>query len=158
MSSSVGLQNNKWKTFKSLTKSQKLASLEAFFFLFFAKLAVKTLHFKILARFLGTAQRKAEVVEYLTPSQLEVIKTVKSAINMAIRNVPWRSVCLDQAIAAKWMLKRRKINSALYFGVLPNEKREPSRPIDAHAWLMASKSVIVTGNTSTNFSVIAVFV
>jgi len=48
--------------------------------------------------------------------------------------VPWRAKCLEQALAAKMMLRRRKIANELYLGV----KQEENKML-AHAWLQCEK-------------------
>lgn len=68
---------------------------------------------------------------------------VAREIGWAVRSVapfmPFRSVCLQQAMAAQAMLRRRGIASDMYFGV-----RQGVRPMETHAWLHAA-GVRVTG-------------
>ena len=54
--------------------------------------------------------------------------------------MPFRAVCLPQAMAARIMLSRRGIASVLHFGAAKGKEQ----PIDAHAWLDAA-GVEVTG-------------
>ena len=66
------------------------------------------------------------------------------AIGWAVRSsapyMPFRSVCLQQAMAAHAMLRRRGIASVMHFGAGKSDEK----PIDAHAWLDAA-GVKVTG-------------
>jgi hypothetical protein len=61
------------------------------------------------------------------------VETVKWAVESAARYVPFRAVCLQQAMAAHAMLNRRHIESEMHFGVL----RKPDGSLAAHAWLSA---------------------
>jgi hypothetical protein len=62
------------------------------------------------------------------------------AVTRAARVVPFRAVCLPQAIAARLMLDRRRLSSVLRLGA----GKGSQKPLDAHAWLDAA-GVHVTG-------------
>lgn len=72
--------------------------------------------------------------------QARTAKAVGWAVRTAAPWMPFRSVCLQQAMAAHAMLKRRGIASAMHFGA----GKSAEKPIDAHAWLDAA-GVKVTG-------------
>jgi len=74
------------------------------------------------------------------PAQARIAEQVGWAVASAARHVPFKAVCLPQAMAAHAMLKRRGIASAVHFGA----RRSVEKPIDAHAWLDAA-GVEVTG-------------
>ena len=76
------------------------------------------------------------------------------AVTRAARYVPFRAVCLPQAMAARVMLRRRGVASVMHFGAAKGE----AKPFDAHAWLDAA-GVEVTGYPLANgFAEIACFV
>ena len=58
--------------------------------------------------------------------------------------MPFRSVCLQQAMAGHAMLKRRGVHSAMHFGAGKGKGGIGDKPIDAHAWLDAG-GIKVTG-------------
>lgn len=62
-------------------------------------------------------------------------------LNIANR-VPFKAVCLPQAMAGRWMLARRNIKSQIFIGV---RKGEGIKPVDLHAWLMVD-DYCVTGH------------
>ena len=62
------------------------------------------------------------------------------AVRRAADHAPFRAVCLQQAIAAKLMLRRRGVGSVLHLGVA----RGGPDGMQAHAWL-DSGGVAVTG-------------
>ena len=72
----------------------------------------------------------------------------------AARYVPFKAVCLPQAMAARVMLERRGVKSVMHFGAA----KGTDKPLDAHAWLDAA-GVKVTGYpVAENFAEIACFV
>ncbi len=76
------------------------------------------------------------------------------AVTRSARYVPFKAVCLPQAMAARVMLKRRGVASVMHFGAARGE----DKPIDAHAWLDAA-AVDVTGYpVADKFAEIACFV
>jgi hypothetical protein len=76
------------------------------------------------------------------------------AVTRAALYLPFKAVCLPQAMAARVMLTRRGIASVLHFGAAKSE----GRPLDAHAWLDAA-GVEVTGYpVGRGFAEIACFV
>ena len=86
--------------------------------------------------------------------QVQLAADVGWAVTRAARYVPFRAVCLPQAMAARLMLARRGITSTMHFGAARGE----DRPLDAHAWLDAA-GVEVTGYPVANrFAEIACFV
>ncbi len=70
------------------------------------------------------------------------------------RYLPFKAVCLPQAMAAQAMLRRRGVTSVMHFGAARGEEK----PLDAHAWLDAA-GVEVTGYpVAERFAEIACFV
>ena len=99
------------------------------------------LPFRALARQLGglvpppTPAPAAELAPdpALTEAQRTAIRRIRWAIGAVAPVLPFRTLCLQQAIAARTMLERRGIGSVLHLGV------DQSRPdgLQAHAWLDA---------------------
>ncbi len=69
----------------------------------------------------------------------------------AARTTWWRSMCLEKALAGKWMLRRRGIACTMYMGVA---KR--GTEFIAHAWLVGEGQT-VTGAGETVFATLAAF-
>lgn len=76
------------------------------------------------------------------------------SVKRACRYAPWRTMCFEQAIAAKLMLNRRKIKSELYFGVYKNEI---TGIVQAHAWLKCGNMIITGGHNLDKFKIISAF-
>jgi len=67
------------------------------------------------------------------------------------RHTWWRSMCLEQAVAGRWMLRRRGIPSTMYVGMA---KRDGN--FIAHAWLVGEGRT-VTGASAENYATLAAF-
>lgn len=133
--------------------------LEATVCLTLARVLLRIAPFPRLARRLGAFVSPQEALARATiPDDPEraarLAERVGWAVRAAARNLPFKVVCLPQAIAARMMLQRRGVPSILHFGVAKGR----TKAIDAHAWLDAA-SVEVTGYPiAASFSEIACFV
>lgn len=133
--------------------------IEAAAGLLIARLLLLLVPFPVLSRRLGsfvsptdprvTAPKAMENVE-----QKRVVWTVGWAVALAARNVPFKAVCLPQAMAAKTMLGRRGIASIMHFGA----GFGTVKPIDAHAWLDAAGMPVTGYPISPDIAEIACFV
>jgi hypothetical protein len=61
----------------------------------------------------------------------EKLMRVKTAVARCNRYVPWNTECLTQALTAKQMLNRRKVDSLLIIGF----RKDAEGEIGGHAWL-----------------------
>lgn len=102
-----------------------LLFVEATLALSAASLAVRWLPFRAIVRSLGGGR----VQPAATAAQPEAIAT---AVQRASRRLPWRSVCLQQGLAAHWMLRRRGAASRLHYGLRSDAER-----LSAHVWVTA---------------------
>jgi hypothetical protein len=131
--------------------ADRLFLLEALFWLGWAKLLLLTVPFRWIAPRLGRTM--AESPDLLTDAERLLVQRVGWAVQAVARHVPFGFVCLPQAMAAKWMLRRRKMPSTLYLGL----RREKKACLTAHAWLRAGDKII-TGRTAVmEHQVIATF-
>ena len=132
---------------------------EAVAYLLAARLALIFIPFPRLARHLGSFvppsdPRAVAVRTAAAADDTQVAQEIGWAVTRAARYVPFRAVCLPQAMAARVMLERRGVKSAMHFGAA----KGADKPLDAHAWLDAA-GVEVTGYpVAKNFSEIACFV
>ena len=63
----------------------------------------------------------------------------------------WRSMCLEKALAGKWMLRRRGIPSTMYVGMTRQDGS-----FVAHAWLVGEGQTL-TGAGTTDYATLAAF-
>jgi hypothetical protein len=151
------VQKNYWILWHSFPSGLKRYTFEALVFLLVAKLCIKVFPFKRLAPLLGE-KNKTLVQKPISKKKLEKMRLVRQSIALTARNVPWKSLCLDQATAGKWMLNRRGIASTLHFGVLTEKQNNTaSKTLKAHAWLWVHPNYFVTGFTTSLFKEIAFF-
>jgi len=131
---------------------------EAAVWLLAARLALVFVPFPRLARRMGafvppSDARVASAAAPTTPDQAQIARQVSWAVRRAAAHVPFKAVCLPQAMAGQIMLKRRGVASAMHFGAA----KRPDK-LDAHAWLDAA-GVKVTGYpVGPGFTEIACFV
>ncbi len=144
------------KFFKNIVKFSKLRSgdkiifLEALYYSAKSRFMVKFIPFKKIAPILGDGREDLCVDD---EKFIGEIKKISAAVNTVSRNTPWESKCLVQALTAKYMLKRRGIKSAVYFGVMKNDEKN----IKAHAWIK-SNNIILTGKAGMdNYKIISIF-
>ncbi len=72
----------------------------------------------------------------------DTARQVARAVRAAARNAPFAAVCLPQAMAAQWMLRRRSIPGRLVFGV---RRRTDGGGLQYHAWLIVDGHCLVGG-------------
>ncbi|KQN22955.1 hypothetical protein ASE86_14355 [Sphingomonas sp. Leaf33] len=92
------------------------------------------LPFRVLARQLGGLTPPPPVPAVASPPPPDVRAVVHDIRWAVVALAPWlpfRSLCLQQAIAARTMLSRRGIDSVLHLGV---DRSKPEK-LGAHAWL-----------------------
>ncbi len=145
--------------FRQVDNRRRALLAEAVAYLFAARLALIFIPFPRLARHLGTFvpptdARISQMRTQTAPDRAQLAEDIGWAVTRAARYVPFRAVCLPQAMAARVMLKRRGVQSVMHFGAA----RGKEKPLDAHAWLDAA-GVEVTGYpVAENFAEIACFV
>ena len=144
--------------FKQIDNRRRALLVEAVGYLLAARLALIVIPFPHLARRIGTFvpptdARAATSQDAPAADQTRLAQDIGWAVTGAARYVPFKAVCLPQAMAARVMLKRRGIRSVMHFGAAKGQHK-----VDAHAWLDAA-GVEVTGYpVAENFAEIACFV
>ena len=76
---------------------------------------------------------------------------IRWAVETAGKHLPWKPMCLPQAVTAHWMLRKRGINSTLYLGV------DPALRYDAHAWVRVGSVIVTGGPRQERFAVVSSF-
>ena len=69
------------------------------------------------------------------------LQRIGFAIRAAANNVPWRSDCFPQAIAARKMLARNGCASTIHLGV----EKAGAHAIAGHAWLTCGENIVTGG-------------
>lgn len=68
-------------------------------------------------------------------------RRVGRAVDQAARHLPVATRCLPRAMAAAWMLQRRRISAEMVFGVVDSARRGTLH--DLHAWVVCGDQIIV---------------
>ncbi len=111
---------------------------------------VRGLHlipFRWWAPYLGQLQH--ETGHTVAADDLPTVDAVSYAVHRA--RLPWQPTCLEQAVAAQWMLRRYRIASTLYLGVRKHET------LEAHAWVRCGPRILTGGSVAHQYHVIASF-
>lgn len=127
--------------------------LEAVLWLAWAKLLVHGVPFRWVAPRLG--RTNVETPEAITVTGRTLAGEISWAVEAAARHVPLGFVCLPQAMAAKWMLRRRHLPSTLYLGVALDPTRKAA--MLAHAWLRAGDKIVTGAAEAQRHSKVAAF-
>ena len=151
----------RWDRFARLERSRRSLLLEAACWLLLARLILLLLPFRRIAARLGrmlppsnpdNPSRGAERLD----EEAELARNIGWAVSRAAANVPFRAVCLPQAIAARIMLERRGIESVLRLGTALPDRDHPR--LRAHAWLDAAGQKITGHPVAAEFIEVARFV
>jgi hypothetical protein len=109
-------------------------AVEATIALAVADLAVRILPSRRVAALLGTTSRQP-------PSRRPAARTAEAMriglmVDRAAARLPWHPVCLPQAIATRWLLRRRGIRCVSHLGVVERH------PFSAHAWITVDGAIV----------------
>jgi hypothetical protein len=152
-----GSIHRKLSRFARVSPGRRALLAEAAVWLVLSRLALALVPFPVLGRrlgaFVGPVQARA-LQSPATAAQAAIALEIGWAVKRAARHVPFKAVCLPQAMAARLMLSRRGVKSILHFGAAKGVRT----PIAAHAWLDVA-GVEVTGYpVDGRFTEIACFV
>jgi Transglutaminase-like superfamily len=132
--------------FGRLPRQHRWLIVEAVVWLALARAALLVVPFRVIAARLGSVAPPAHPGDTdvsapaLSPDHRQQARDIGWCVTRAARYTPFRAVCLPQALAAKFMLRRRNVASIMHFGIA----RREGQPLLAHAWLDTA-DVPVTG-------------
>ena len=127
---------NKLIRLARLDRADKGLLLRAAAWLLIARIMLVAMPFDRLA-----ARLSARSGSINTEPDPDVLQRIGFAVRVAANNVPWRSDCFPQTIAARMLLKRFGYASTIHFGV----DRVGEDGLDGHAWLTCGETVVVGG-------------
>jgi hypothetical protein len=112
------------------------------------------LPFRWLVRVIGRPRAAANCSPAaLGTNESATAVAVRLAVLRAAGQLPWQSSCLVCALAARMMLRRRRLPSMLQLGVRVCSATE----LSAHAWLKCGEVEVVGVESAAEFTPIAVF-
>lgn len=133
----------KLRRFGDLRASDKWLFLRAIVELAIARIQLSTLPFERLAARLSGGGKRGD--DSLDP---ELLRRIAFAVTAAAANVPWRSTCLPQALAARALLKRYGHSPTIHLGV----ERPGDDALAGHAWLTCGDAVVIGGEHLGRFT------
>ncbi len=122
------------------------------FWLAIARAAVLTLPHARLERWFG--EPFDESGDTITDGQLEQARKVAWAIDLVSRHTPWTSNCLPQAMAARRLLRSRRIPTTIYIGA---KFHETETKLVAHAWCRSGSFYVTGGKRSDEFGAVIAY-
>ena len=129
--------------FGALGRADKRMFVRAVWWLLVARLMLMLIPFRRLSRRLASSRpmnsRKPDP---------DFVRRVGVAVARAANNVPWRSDCFPQTVAARTLLRRRGYRSTIHFGV----EREGEDELNAHAWLTCGNMTVTGGSGLERFT------
>lgn len=112
---------------------------------------------RIYTRDLGAVAHAAAAAA--TPEQNEEAVRVGRMVEKVARYMPFRALCLQQAIAVRRMLCRRGVPVSVCLGVSRNreDRAEPALGRAAHAWVEVGDRVVSGAGELDRYAVVARF-
>lgn len=130
---------------------EALVQTEALFELAFCRALVCFVPFHKWSTLCG--HPRTESLKMGVPASEAKVRSIRSAIRRVARHVPWKSVCLDQAMAAQRMLSRRRLSSTLYFGM----EKSLNGEWNAHAWVRCGSEWVIGYEPERHFTVVGTY-
>ena len=72
------------------------------------------------------------------------------AVRVVGRRLPFRTMCIEQGLAAQRMLRRAGIDAVLHYGA-----RQAEAALEAHVWVSVDGTAVIGGDEAGDFAMIA---
>lgn len=143
------------RTLVRMSWSDRALAVESLGMLAAARLMVKTSRGKHLGPYMGgasiaSAESQAATAPGRPANRIDAAR-IGAMVERGARVTWWRSMCLEKALAGKWMLRRRGIDSTMYVGMA-----RQGQEFVAHAWLVGEGQTL-TGAGKTVYAPLAAF-
>lgn len=91
-----------------------------------------------------TFGKAGEPTSAVTAEQEQEATDIGRMVERVARVAPFKAVCLQQAIATQKMLRRRRIEASINFGLKHSQYHDASDGSEraAHAWVIAGQTVV----------------
>ncbi|HEX6860745.1 MAG TPA: lasso peptide biosynthesis B2 protein [Caulobacteraceae bacterium] len=143
----------KLNTLVRMDRLRRGLMVEAVLWLAVARVALLVLPFRVVARRLGKTAPPASAAEAGADGEA-LAKAVGWTVQRMAGYVPFRAVCLQQALAAKMMLRRRGVPSVLHLGVASSSEG----PLSSHAWLDVGQAKVTGYPIGSGFTEVVCFI
>jgi hypothetical protein len=140
---------NPVRTLWRMTWQDRLILGEAIVWLAVARLMIALVPFRQLGVLAARPVRKRPPAH---EARHRMRRQIRWAIITAARRVPWRALCIQQGLAAQFMLRRRGIPSVLYYGAALREGN-----LQAHVWVRDGTIDVIGGEVASRYALLARF-
>lgn len=76
------------------------------------------------------------------------------AVEAAARRLPWRTMCIEQGLAAQRLLRNAGVDAVLHYGA---RHGADSGKLEAHVWVSVADETIIGGDEAPEFAEIATY-
>lgn len=140
------------RSFLRAPMTSKVMALEAALLLLIARLLVLYVPLRHWRRQLTTAEPAS------SPERPPFLaRRIARIIHRVAAWVPFKAVCLPQAMAGQWMLRRRGIPSRLSFGARQEPHETAKIGLQFHAWLSVGGKCILGGQELATYTALPPF-
>lgn len=121
-----------------------------------ARVAIKTLPLRRLARYFGRFQKTLTISTLISQHQYQQARLIGQSVRLAAQYTPWDSSCLTQAMVAKFWCRFYRIPYIFYIGFKPSVDEVSGYA--AHAWVMAGPIAITGGHGLKDYHVVSSYI
>ena len=140
---SISGWKSKLSKFSQLDSADKWLLFRATAWLLIARIMLAAMPFDRLSARLAT---ESDLIA--TECDPEILARVGYAVRVAASQVPWRSDCFPQAIAAQKLLRQYGQAAKIHFGV----ERIGDNGLEGHAWLTSGDKVVIGDTDLTRYT------
>lgn len=115
---------SRWRVWGERSSGDRAAFFRAALFLALTRIALRAVGFAAVRRVLDASPVESE------DARADEARAVARSVERAARHLPFRSSCLDRAVALCWLLRLDLLGGTLRIGV---HRREEG--LAAHAWV-----------------------
>lgn len=134
---------------RKLAWQDRALLMEAMLLLAIGSLFIAVLPFRMVAALTAWGGRTADP----SHDRIRLRRRVGWAVQACASRVPWHAMCLQQSVAAQWMLRRRGVPATLVLGAAIDSKDG----LIAHAWVRDGEVTVVGGDNLVKYAELAAF-
>ena len=135
--------------FRELTVSEVIALGEALVLIALSAPAIRLVKFRTLGRLASLRLRRA-IPE---ADRAAVVQRVTWAVDRAAKRAPGRAMCFERGLSAQIMLRRRGVDSTMFYGV----GHETTGALAAHVWVLDRGVDVAGGEQAPQYAALASF-
>lgn len=125
--------------------------VESFYYLLVSKIKITFFPFSWYKHQYGLFQCETLMVDL--HEEEKIFSLIASSTKRVAKRLPWKSQCLDQAMAVQCMLRRRGLQNTLYFGMTKNQNGKWL----AHAWVRSGCTWVIGYHENVSYTVVGTY-